>query len=222
VSDAKRDSDAPPATPASDLAESETQLHDATRLAWDWHGRQTRKGKPTSYMSHLLQVQGLVIEYGGDAEQVIAALFHDALEDAESPAQREGREIEIRTSFSIGVLKMVLDCTDTAPDEAGTRKGPWRVRKERYLAQLAVAEPRSLLVAACDKRHNLSDLISDLRHEGPQTFDRFNAGAVEQLWYFESLATLFRANVPPRLARDLDGLLAELRDFVTASGTRGR
>jgi len=45
-----------------------------------------------------------------------------------------------------------------------------------------------LLVAACDKRHNLGDLVRDLRHEGPATLDRFNAGALDQTWYFEALA----------------------------------
>jgi len=189
-------------------------LVDATRLAWRWHGHQTRKGKPTSYMSHLLQVQGLVLDSGGSTEQAIAALLHDALEDAESPADRAHREQQIETRFGAVVLRIVLDCTDTTPDEAGAHKGPWRQRKERYLEQLRAAQATSRLVAACDKRHNLTDLVWDLRHDGLETLERFNAGPEEQVWYFESLIETCRPGVPERLMRELESLLRELRLHV--------
>ena len=79
-----------PTTPNSpeSLVADESRILEATRLAWRWHGLQRRKGKPISYMSHLLQVQGLVISAGGSAEQSIAALLHDSLEDAPTPHER--------------------------------------------------------------------------------------------------------------------------------------
>lgn len=115
---------------------SEEALLQATRLAWKWHGAQTRRGKSAPYMSHLLQVQGLVLEHGGGIEQAIAALLHDALEDAESPADRKNREEVIESQFGSAVLDIVLVCTDTTPLEAGEQKGPWRERKERYVVHL--------------------------------------------------------------------------------------
>ena len=196
------------------LLAAESQLLEATRLAWRWHGRQTRKGKTSPYMSHLLQVQGLVINAGGNAEQAIAALLHDSLEDAPNPEERADRETHIASRFGPAVLQIVLDCTDTTPAEAGSNKGPWRVRKERYLAQLRGAEPASLLVAACDKHHNLGDLVSDLRHEGPETLSRFNAGATEQIWYFDALARICNSSIPAQLARELDELVSELRRLI--------
>ena len=36
------------------------------------------------------------------------------------------------------VLAIVLDCTDTLPSEAESTKGPWRERKEAYLAHLVL------------------------------------------------------------------------------------
>ena len=193
---------------------SERALLEATRLAWNWHGDQTRKGKRAPYMSHLLQVQGLVLEHGGGTDQAIAALLHDALEDADSPADRKTREKVIESAFGSAVLDIVLVCTDTTAREAGERKGPWRERKERYVAQLESASSQSLLVAACDKRHNLGDLIGDLHQDGLATFSRFNAGPTDQLWYFETLDALFQPRVPPRLANDLAGLVKELSSFV--------
>lgn len=185
----------------------------ATDLAWAWHGPETRKGRATSYLSHLLAVEGLVVECGGGPEEAIAALLHDALEDAPTRAERGEREAMIRARFGEPVLRIVLDCTDTQPDETGHDKRPWRERKERFLANLARTGHGSRLVVACDKRHNLGDLVWDLHHEGPPTFARFNAGAAEQLWYFESVTRICAEAIPPRLALELDRLLIDLRMF---------
>lgn len=201
-------------TPVPALLTAAPALVEATELAWRWHGMQTRKGKPISYMSHLLQVQGLVIEAGGGPAEAIAALLHDSLEDATNPAERVERESYILSRFGPSVLQIVLDCTDTTADEAGNEKGAWRVRKERYLSQLRRAESPSLLVAACDKRHNLGDLVSDLRQHGPETLSRFNAGGTEQIWYYAALTSILRASIPHRLGTELDDLLLELRRLV--------
>ncbi|HEB88097.1 MAG TPA: HD domain-containing protein [Deltaproteobacteria bacterium] len=198
------------------LSAAAPQLVEATRLAWEWHGNQTRKGKPVSYVAHLLRVEGLVIEAGGGPDEAIAALLHDSLEDAPDPAARAERETRIEACFGAAVLRIVLDCTDTTPTQTGSSKGPWRERKERYLEQLRRAGPPSRLVAACDKRHNLGELVGDLRAEGLQTLDRFNAGGTEQLWYFEALADVFRPAIPERLARELDELVEALRALLDA------
>jgi (p)ppGpp synthase/HD superfamily hydrolase len=203
-------------TPAGDLVAALDDFVEATALAWRWHGEQTRKGRATSYMSHLTQVHGIVIDAGGGPDEAIAALLHDGLEDAPDSVARLDREREIDSRFGPDVLQIVLDCTDTTRDESGDRKGPWRERKERYLLQMRAAAPASRLVAACDKRQNLGDLVSDLRHEGVATLDRFNAGGEEQIWYFEALTDLFRPAIPARLARELDDLLTAFRGLVRA------
>jgi (p)ppGpp synthase/HD superfamily hydrolase len=202
------------AAPHEKLRAAADQLTRATALAWEWHGHQTRKGKPTAYMSHLLQVEGLVIQAGGGPDEAIAALLHDSLEDAPDPAARADREQEIVSAFGEAVLRIVLDCSDTTASEAGANKGPWRERKARYLRQLKDADGPSLLVAACDKCHNLGDLVADLRQDGPETLRRFNAGADEQLWYFESVAEIFRGRIPGRLAAQLDDLITALRQLI--------
>ena len=193
---------------------SEARLVEAARLAWRWHGDHTRKGKSTCYVSHLLQVQGLVLDNGGGFDEAIAALLHDSLEDSADPEERSARESTIRSSFGEAVFQIVLDCTDTLPNEAGASKGPWRERKERYLEQLSCADAASHLVPSCDKRHNLGDLISDLRHEGTRTLDRFNSSGSDQIWYFDSVLRVCRESIPQRLASELDALLDEFREFV--------
>ncbi len=213
---APRPGEGPVAPALSVWVEARPALLAATELAWIWHGQLTRKGRATSYLSHLLAVQGLVVESGGGPEQAIAALLHDALEDVPDRAARGAREREIRARFGEDVLRIVLDCTDTLPDETGEDKRPWRLRKERFLARLAEADPASRLVVACDKRHNLGDLVWDLHHEGPPTLARFNAGPSEQLWYFERVIALCRDAIPARLFLELGRLVAELRGLCPA------
>src|SRR6266480_2939798 len=56
-------------------------LHFASGL----HHEQRRKGTDTPYIAHLMSVAALVLEAGGDEDQAIAALLHDAMEDQGGP-----------------------------------------------------------------------------------------------------------------------------------------
>ncbi len=55
-----------------------------------------------------MTVAALVVEHGGNEDQAIAALLHDAAED------QGGAEtlVEIRTTFGDAVAAIVSDCTD--------------------------------------------------------------------------------------------------------------
>ncbi|MGA7919547.1 MAG: HD domain-containing protein, partial [Candidatus Acidiferrales bacterium] len=53
----------------------------AFQLASGLHHSQRRKGTEIPYISHLMSVAALVLEAGGDEDQAIAALLHDAMED---------------------------------------------------------------------------------------------------------------------------------------------
>jgi (p)ppGpp synthase/HD superfamily hydrolase len=197
------------------LDESDQErLSQANRLALRWHADQHRKGSQIPYMSHLAQVAGLVLEHGGTIDQAVAGLLHDALEDAGSPKERAERVEIIARNFGDDVLTMVNDCTDTEEGEALESKAPWRKRKERHLDHLSSVGPRSLLVAACDKRHNLHALVWDLRTEGHGYLERFNAGPDEQIWYFREILNELRGSIPPRLLGEIESLLAEFTELV--------
>src|SRR5205814_9791195 len=67
-----------------------------------------RKGTEIPYVSHLLAVSALVLEHGGDEDQAIAGLLHDAAEDQGG----EARIAELESLFGPGVSRIVDDCTD--------------------------------------------------------------------------------------------------------------
>jgi len=50
----------------------------ALQFANEIHGTQIRKGIGAPYISHLMAVCALVLEYGGDEAQAISALLHDS------------------------------------------------------------------------------------------------------------------------------------------------
>ncbi|MCZ6570496.1 MAG: HD domain-containing protein [Deltaproteobacteria bacterium] len=181
-------------------------------FALEAHAAQTRKGTRIPYVSHLLQVAGLVLEHGGDAEQAIAAVLHDAIEDCEDVDAET-----LRARFGASVTEIVVQCSDVLPGDRPTTKSPWLVRKRRYVAQLARADSRTQLVAACDKLHNLRSLLADLRAEGPATLERFNGTPEQTRGYFETVREALCKDLPERLTVELDALLEELREFVPDS-----
>jgi (p)ppGpp synthase/HD superfamily hydrolase len=104
------------------------RFDDALRFAARHHRQQLRKGSRVPYMTHLMSVSALVLEHGGSEDQAIAALLHDAVEDA--PAGQGGAVLaEIRERFGDAVAEMVAACSDGLND-SGERKGTWQERKQ--------------------------------------------------------------------------------------------
>ena len=167
------------------------------------HADQRRKGTTIPYVGHLLAVTAIVIENGGTEDEVIAALLHDAVEDAGGPATRE----EIRQRFGENVAVIVDGLTDT--DQ--TPKPPWRERKETYLAHLREAAPSVLLVSLADKIHNAQSIVRDVRKDGDTVWNRFSGGRNGSLWYYRSLVEVFRARGQfAALVAELDRVVTEL------------
>jgi (p)ppGpp synthase/HD superfamily hydrolase len=97
-----------------------TRFDNAFRYAHQLHRGQTRKGTTIPYISHLMAVAALVVEHGGNEDQAIAGLLHDAPED-QGGVQTLA---EIRAMFGDAVANIVADCTDSWTDP----KPPWRAQ----------------------------------------------------------------------------------------------
>jgi (p)ppGpp synthase/HD superfamily hydrolase len=188
------------------------QLASAMSYAALIHGTQKRKGTTIPYISHLMSVSALVMEHGGNEDQAIAGLLHDALEDC-------GPEHEkvIRANWGSRVAKIVQDCTDGVPDANG-KKADWHARKRKYLEHLLSVDIDSLLVSACDKLHNARAIVSDLR-AGHDVFARFNAGRDGTLWYYRSLAEAIssRLGKSAPIARELTSAVACMSELAKST-----
>ncbi|MBI3244732.1 MAG: bifunctional (p)ppGpp synthetase/guanosine-3',5'-bis(diphosphate) 3'-pyrophosphohydrolase [Chloroflexi bacterium] len=182
------------------------RFEDALAFAFQLHNGQTRKATAVPYISHLLAVTSLVLENGGDEDEAIAALLHDAVEDQGGAAARE----QIRRRFGERVAEIVDGCTDTD----SSPKPPWRARKEAYLAHLPSAPESVRLVSAADKVHNARSILSDYRQQGEALWSRFQGGKAGTLWYYRTLAETFRSLGPTRLADELTRVVGEIEGLV--------
>jgi (p)ppGpp synthase/HD superfamily hydrolase len=180
-----------------DAAAGRELLAQAVAFALTAHGAQTRKGTPVPYVSHLLQVSGLVLEHGGDLEQAAAGVLHDVVEDTPRTLA------DVAAAFGADVAAIVADCTDTQADETPGNKRPWRERKARYIGQLQHVGERSALVIACDKLHNMRTQVADLEAFGPGILARFNAPPEAQRWLHGELLAALAGKVPPLLHAEL-------------------
>ena len=150
------------------------------------HHTQVRKGGDIPYVGHLLSVAGLVINDGGSEEQAIAALLHDAVEDAGGPATLE----EILANFGEDVARIVEQCSDTDKEP----KPPWRQRKQDYIDHLADVGADTLLVSVADKLDNARSMLRDYQEHGPQLWQRFTVkDPHDHLWYYGELLTAYRS-----------------------------
>jgi len=192
-------------------------LVEGLRFALAAHGAQTRKGTEIPYVSHLLQVAGLVLEHGGDTEQAVAALLHDVIEDC--PGVNAGA---VESRFGPEVARMVQYCSDLLDEDAPGEKSRWLDRKRHYLARLRGADAGTRLIAACDKLHNLRALVSDLEQDGIETLDRFTATHAQTRWYYEEVRDVLGQDLPARLGSELDDQIERLRHFVPVASPENR
>ncbi|MBD2605914.1 HD domain-containing protein [Scytonema hofmannii FACHB-248] len=170
----------------------------ATRL----HAKQIRKGGNVPYISHLLSVAALVLENGGDEDEAIAALLHDAVEDQGGIATRE----VILNMFGVKVIEIVDGCTDadTIP------KPPWEERKQQYIEKLRHASTSVRRVALADKLHNARSILSDLYKEGEATWEKFKGGKDGTLWYYYTLLEVFlETDADSWLVQELNRIVSE-------------
>jgi len=174
------------------------KFDEALLLAHELHRRDVRKGTGKPYISHLLGVCSLVVDYGGDEEMAIAALLHDAVEDHGGMPMLE----LIRERFGERVAHIVDGCTDSYVLDA-TQKEPWRQRKEMYLARLPLEDADVRMVSAADKLYNCRTILRDLRRDGLRALDRFNGGRKDTVWYYDELVRALRAAGNNELVEEL-------------------
>jgi GTP pyrophosphokinase len=175
------------------------------------HREQRRKGSGVPYVSHLLAVCALTLEYGGGEDEAIAALLHDAIEDQGGDAARA----EILRQFGPRVTEIVEGCTDadTWP------KPPWRGRKEEYIRHVERASASVRLVSACDKLHNARSVVMDYRILGEALWSRFTGGRSGTLWYYRAMANALRAAGVSPVVEELERVVTELERLAGSNAS---
>ena len=134
---------------------------------------------------------------------------------------------QIRKRFGRKVARIVKACTETLDGELPTKsKAPrdastWRARKQETIDHLAAPDvPQPVLrVKGADA---LANARVDRRRpppHGPEVWQRFHAGAVDQLWYYRSLAVILVARHPGALSDELRAAVTEMERCPAGGST---
>lgn len=226
-----------------------SKYHEALGFAARLHDGHLRKGTQIAYLSHLLSVSALVMEHGGNEDEAIAGLLHDAIEDrgdsytshfhGEPATGRAALKRDLALHFGDRVRDIVIHCTDDedyAPGYKAKDKSvaAWRERKERYLAKLRVETDDGILrVSSADKLHNARSILGDYQVGGEEFWQRFAPKVKsDHLWYYGALVEIFderaealRDHGNRRIARELRVVVDRIRQHAPAghaSGVPGR
>lgn len=187
------------------------RFDEAVLYAIHIHGGQARKGTSIPYVTHLFSVAALVLEDGGDEDETIAALLHDAAEDQGGRPRLE----DLRARFGERVAQIVDFCTDSYQRN---KEPSWRERKEKHLAHLRdQTDQGALRVSLADKLHNARCILYDARRLGDELWTRFNAGKEDQLWYHRSLLEAFRGACGSPMLDEYARVVAELEYVAKAN-----
>lgn len=185
------------------------KIKEAIRVAIRVHEldqKQKRKGKDVPYVIHPLIVGLILARISRDEDVVVAGILHDTVED--SVDTKKVTIATIKKRFGEEVAKMVDDVTEK------NRNVPWVERKKQGVQKIANLPKNSLLIKAADTVANCTELISDFRREGDETFRRFNVpkeNLVEH--YVEIIEAIKKAWPTHPLQSDLDYHLSELRSM---------
>ena len=185
------------------------RFEEALVYAHQLHAGQRRKSGGAPYVAHLLAVTAIVLEHGGDEDEAIAALLHDAVEDQGGAATRAS----IQQRFGERVAAIVDGCSDTDV----TPKPPWRERKLAYLTHLPQASPSVRLVSAADKLHNARALVASYRREGEALWRHFRGGREGTLWHHRALVTALQQAGSSSLVEELDRVVCELEALANGA-----
>ncbi len=192
------------------------RFSEALVLAADLHRHQARKGSGITYISHLLAVASIALEFGADEDEAIAALLHDAIEDAPAELGDERTTVVrrlIEMKFGRCVLSIVEACTDADVQP----KPAWTERKVSYIASVAHKPASAVLVGAADKLHNAGAILRDFRTHGAAVWLRFNkeAGEAGTVGYYRGLVTAYRQRAAALSDARLMPLIDELDVVVS-------
>ena len=188
------------------------RLDEALRFAAEHFRFRVRKGSGVPYVTHLLQVCCTVGEYGGDEDQMVAAVLHDYLEDVHGATVEE-----LLTRFGPRVARLVSALSDSTTQ----LKPPWSERKERYVAQLRVESAELKLISAADKLHNATCIVRDQRIMGDEVFERFSADKDQTLWYYRAVVDALAHDWEHVVLEELDAQVDRMHQLGGVTRTRG-
>jgi (p)ppGpp synthase/HD superfamily hydrolase len=175
------------------------RINHAFAFAAKYHGAVAPAGAGMDYLAHPANVAIILARYDCDQITIVAGILHHVLEDA-VPAQRTVLERKIVDKFGPVVLAVAKDALEPRFDPRGSERA-WQARKQEYLTQLAIAEPRALDICVADEIHACGSTMTALRRLGVEYLRAVSrAGSEQTIWWYRSMLEILasRSDWPQR------------------------
>lgn len=142
-------------------ADEVARLERAIDFATEKHEGQFRKSGE-AYISHPLKVASILIEWGMDADTIVAGVLHDVVEDTDTPLD------EIAATFDKDIAFLVDGVTKVGKARAGMDNlETYLPQTKDNLSKLLIAvgqDVRVIIIKLADRLHN----IQTLQHMSPE------------------------------------------------------
>jgi (p)ppGpp synthase/HD superfamily hydrolase len=182
------------------------RISHAFAFAAKYYGAVAPAGSSMDYMAHPANVAVILARYGCDQVTIVGGILHHVLEEA-APDKRPVLERKIADKFGPVALAVAKDALEPKFDHRGAERA-WQARKQEYLAQLAIAEPRALDICVADEIHACGSTVTALRRLGVEYLRTVSrAGSEQTIWWYRSMLEILttRSDWPQR------EMLGELR-----------
>jgi (p)ppGpp synthase/HD superfamily hydrolase len=168
------------------------RINHAFAFAAKYHGAVAPAGAGMDYLAHPANVAIILARYDCDQITIVAGILHHVLEDA-APTQRAALERKIADKFGPVVLAVAKDALEPRFDPRGTERA-WQARKQEYLTQLSIAEPRALDICVADEIHACGSTMTALRRLGVEYLRAVSRASSEQtIWWYRSMLEILAA-----------------------------
>lgn len=173
----------------------------ALQFAMTAHQGQVRKGSSIPYIVHPIETALIAMTLTSDQDVVLAALFHDIIEDTPYSAQ------DIEDAFGKRVAQLVQ--AESENKRKGQRASDtWKIRKQEFIDSLKHKTKDAKIVALADKLSNMRATYQGFRKNGDQFWERFNEKRREMhYWYYRTVADELKEFEDTDAWQELDRLI---------------
>jgi (p)ppGpp synthase/HD superfamily hydrolase len=175
------------------------RISHAFAFAAKYYGAVAPAGSGMDYMAHPANVAVILARYGCDQITIVGGILHHVLEEA-TPDKRPLLERKISDKFGPVALAVAKDALEPKFYHRGTERA-WQARKQEYLSQLAIAEPRALDICVADEIHTCGSTVTALRRLGVEYLRTVSrAGSHQTIWWYRSMIEILatRSDWPQR------------------------
>lgn len=192
------------ARPGQTKAQRRERFERALEFALKAHKGQVRKGSSLPYIFHPMETALIAMTLTRDQDIIIAALFHDVIEDTRFSAK------DIEDAFGSRVAQLVQ------MESENKRKGQdaaqtWKIRKQEFIDGLEDKSKDEKIIALADKLSNMRATHQGYLKNDEKFWERFHQKDKNMHgWYYRAVADRLKEFQDTDAWQELDRLIREV------------